>query len=148
MKRGGSVMGESLRTEVGQDPEYTRCALKNILLSTIGPCGGRVTREHAIIFAGKKVQEKWAIIPCCAAHHGVDQYQDAPTQARKEIRVWVALNRATDEEIQSVSKVENYSRRKAFLNQKYGRYISPPIPGKSVHILLVTGGDNAGITSD
>lgn len=121
-------MSDRLRKEVEEDSEYTRCSLQGLLLPLIGPCGGRVTREHAIIFAGKKVQEKWAIIPCCAAHHGVDLYQDAPTEARKEIRVWVALNRATDDEIHSVSKVENYSRRKSVLNDKYGTYLPPPIP--------------------
>lgn len=126
-------MSPALRKETGEDPEYLRCGLQGLLAPLIGPCGGRVTREHAIIFAGKKVQEKWAIIPCCAAHHGVDQYQDSPTMTHKEIRVWVALNRASEEELFRISKAVNYLREKDRLNAKYGVYVPPPIP-KPVHI--------------
>ena len=132
MKQTHTVMSARLRQEVGEDPEYTRCALQGLLRGVISPCGGRVTREHAIIFAGKKVQEKWAIPPICAAHHGVDAYQDAPTQTHKEIRVWVAVNRATDEELFRYSKAVNYLRERDRLNAKYGVYIAPPIPKPGV----------------
>lgn len=124
MKRGGSVMSPEVRKDVSADPEYTRCGIPD----AFGPHGGRVTREHSLIHAGKKIQEKWAIIPCCAAHHGVDSYQDAPTEAAKEIRVWVALNRATDEDLIRFSKAINYIRMRAYLNDKYGIYVPPPIP--------------------
>lgn len=128
MKRGGSVMSAELRTQIGKDPEYSRCALQGLLSDKIAPCAGRVTREHALIHAGKKIQERWAIIPCCAAHHGVDFYQDAPTEVSKEIRVWVALNRATDEELIRHSKVVKYLQMREYLNGKYGIYIPPVIP--------------------
>lgn len=128
-------MSPSLRKDVEKDPEYTRCAIQGMILQ-FGPCGGRVTREHAIIFAGRKVQEKWAIPPFCAAHHGVDLYQDAPTQVLKDVRVWAAVNRATDEELRAVSKVVNYLRERDRLNSKYGIYVLPPVPKP---------GDNVGI---
>lgn len=125
MKRGGSVMSKSLREEVGIDPEYSRCALQGL---QFGACGGRVTREHSLIHAERKIQERWAIIPCCAAHHGVDFFQDAPTEAPKDVRVWVALNRATDDELRPFSRVINYIRERARLNEKFGVYVPPPIP--------------------
>lgn len=125
MKRCGSIMSKSLREEVGTDPEYSRCALQGL---QFGTCGGRVTREHSLIHAGKKIQEKWAIIPCCAAHHGVDFWQDAPTEAPKDVRVWVALNRATDDELRPFSRVINYVRERDRLNAKFGPYVPPPIP--------------------
>lgn len=128
MKRGGSFMPKDVREDVGSDPEYSRCALQGLLLNLIGPCGGRPTREHALIHAGKKIQEKWAIPPICAAHHGVDQYQDAPTEAKKEIRVWVALNRATEDDLRRFSKAVNYIRMRQVLNDKYGEYVAPLIP--------------------
>lgn len=127
MKRSRTSMPAALRADVGQDPEYSRCALQGLLLSLVGPCDGRVTREHAVYYAGKKVQLKWAIPPICAKHHGVDSYQDGGTAA-KEIREWVALNRATDEELFSKSKVVNQARRRDYLNGKYGVYVAPPIP--------------------
>lgn len=122
-------MPPELREEIGNDPEYSRCALLGL---QFGPCGGRITREHALIHAGKKIQEHFAIIPCCAAHHGVDFFQDAPTEAPKEVRIWVALNRATDEDLYRFSKAINYQREKARLNEKFGTYTPPPIPDKPI----------------
>lgn len=121
-------MSQKLRKDVEDDPEYKRCALQGLLLDIIGPCAGRVTREHAMYYANKKIQEKWAIPPICAKHHGVDVYQDGTGHAPKEIRVWVALNRATDEDLLRFSKVVNYTRERSRLNDKYGDYVAPLIP--------------------
>jgi len=131
MSRKGSVMSKGLRKDVGEDPEYSRCGLQGLLSGIIGPCGGRVTREHAMYFKGSKVQKKWAIPPICACHHGVDQYQDGPGEAPKIIRQWVALNRATDEELREVSKAVDYIRERDRLNAIYGKYVPPPIPQSS-----------------
>ena len=124
-------MSPTLRSDVGSDPEYTRCGLQGLLRGIIGPCGGRVTREHAMYFKGSKVQKKWAIPPICACHHGVDQYQDGPGEAPKIIRQWVALNRATDEELREISKAVDYIRERDRLNDIYGKYVPPPIPQSS-----------------
>lgn len=129
MKRGGSVIPAKLRTEMNEDPEYTRCCLQGY-----HECAGRITREHALYYAGKKVQDRFAIIPLCAQGHGVDLFQDAGTVS-KEVRVWVALNRATDQELFSISKVVNYLREKDRLNEKYGTYAPPPIPQGPVAII-------------
>lgn len=122
-----TVIPPKLRKEMESDPEYSRCALQGLLQDRIGSCGGRVTREHALYYANRKIQEKYAIPPICAKHHGVDSYLDGGT-ASKEIRVWVALNRASDEQLQSISKVVNYPRERSRLNVIYGPYISPVIP--------------------
>lgn len=35
-----------------------------------GPdCSGRITWEHAVIYAGRQVNEKWAILFLCWYHH-------------------------------------------------------------------------------
>lgn len=122
-----SVIPQRIRREMEADPEYRRCALLGLLPALIGPCAGRITREHALYYSSKKVQEKYAIPPICAKHHGVDEYLDGGT-ASKEIRVWVALNRATEDELRSISKVINYTRERDRLNEIYGQYIYPPIP--------------------
>ena len=92
------------------------CALK-----ALGGCQGRITREHALIYAGKQIDEAWAIVKICARHHGVDQWQDAGT-LDKERNVWVALNKATDDELLQYSKVINYIDMRKRLNEKYGTY--------------------------
>lgn len=106
-----------LKKEMLADPEYKVCSL-------LGhhECGGRITLEHAIIFAGRQVQERWAIIPVCAAGQDVDHYQDSH-RMDKEMNRWVALNRATDDELRAISRATDYIRERARLNEKYGRYM-------------------------
>lgn len=110
-----------LRDALAKDPEYKRCALRGY-----HRCDGRITWEHAIIFAGKQLQARWAIIPLCARGHGVDEYQDAGT-IDKQKNHWVALNRATDEELRAISKATNYIHERKRLNEIYGEYVAPPV---------------------
>lgn len=107
---------ESLKNEILADPYYKKCARADE-----GNCKGRITWEHAFIFAGRQLNEKWAILPICAFHHDVDQFQDGGN-LNKEKHLWIALNRATDEEIQAVSRAVDYTRQRAYLNTKYGQW--------------------------
>lgn len=110
-----------LKKEMLADPEYARCSLLGY-----HTCGGRITLEHALIFAGRQIQQRFAIIPVCAAGQEVDLYQDAGTMDKKRNH-WVALNRANDEEIHSISKAFNYFRERERLNGIYGPYVPPPV---------------------
>ena len=83
-----------------------------------GPCGGRLTKEHAIIHRGRQLQEDWAIIDLCERHHGVNNYQDRGSLC-KEKNVRIALNRATNEQLLAISKVVDYIRLRDHLNEKY-----------------------------
>lgn len=131
MKSAPTVMSARVRKQV-DTPEYSRCGLQGMFEGTIGTCDGRITREHAMINAGRKIQEAWAIIPCCAKHHGVDHYQDAHTEAPKDMRVWVALNRATEAELLEYPR-SNYVQTRARLNQLYGPYMPPDVKNNSIH---------------
>lgn len=103
-----------LKANILADEYYSRCARE-----MDGGCGGRITWEHAIIFQGRQLNEKWAIIPLCAYHHAVDQFQDGQGLI-KEKNVWIALNRATEAELKAVSKATDYARLRDRLNMKYG----------------------------
>lgn len=85
-----------------------------------GGCAGRLTREHALIYAGRQIDEAWAIVFLCARHHAVDEYQDCG-DLQKEKNVWIALNQATDDELKKYSKVVPYIRERDRLNVKYGK---------------------------
>lgn len=120
-------MSPELRAEINADPEYSRCAVDlPMYVPLYGACEGRITREHAIIQAGSKLQRKWAIPPFCAKHHGVDQFQDGHMEVPKRVREWVAFNRATDEELMEFPK-SNYIREKELRNREFGEYVFPPI---------------------
>lgn len=114
---------KKLRQALATDPEYKVCAL-----SQYGECDGIITWEHAIIYANKQIQERWAIVPLCERHHGVNRYMDFHT-LDKDKNVWVALNRATDEELGRYSKVMDYRRMRKVLNAKFGEYKPPYILG-------------------
>lgn len=96
------------------DPYYKTCARK-----TDGGCDGRITFEHAIIYAGRQLQEKWAIVPICARHHEVDGYQDNG-DLDKARNVHIALNRATAGQLGAISKAINYIALRERLNTIYG----------------------------
>lgn len=85
-----------------------------------GGCDGRITWEHTLIYAGKQIDEVWAIIHLCAYHHEVDEFQDGGG-LNKEKNVWIALNRATDQELLKYSKAINYIRERDRLNKIYGK---------------------------
>ena len=107
---------ENLKQEILEDNFYKQCARKKE-----GNCRGRITWEHAIIYAGKQLNEKWAILPICAYHHEVDSYQDCG-DLNKEVHVWIALNRATEDELRNISKAINYLALRDRLNKLYGLY--------------------------
>jgi hypothetical protein len=111
---------QSVRKEISKDPRYTICSLMGVKGHV---CGGRITMEHALIYRGRQIQEKWAIIPVCAAGQEVDEYQDAHTMD-KEMNQWVAFNQATDEDLMRYPRAYFFRDRER-LNNKYGPYTFP-----------------------
>lgn len=103
------------RKIIDSDPYYRFCARADE-----GDCQGRITIEHAIIVAGRQLDEMWALLPICAYHHSVNQFQDCG-KMNKEKHEWLALNRATDEELEAISKAVDYKRKREYLNSIYGK---------------------------
>lgn len=102
--------------------EEDRIGIKRVCLrADEGNCSGRLTKEHAIIYAGKQLQEEWAILDICEFHHGVNNFQDRG-DLNKEKHIWIALNRATDEELIQISKGEDKIALRGRLNAIYGVY--------------------------
>lgn len=106
---------QKVRKEIANDPSYKLCKLKGLHGHV---CGGRITMEHALIYAGKQIQEKWAIISICASGQEVDFFQDAHTM-KKELNVWIALNQATTDDLARFPKA-SYRFQRDNLNAKYG----------------------------
>lgn len=118
MKQTKTVIPPKLRAQIEADPFYKSCALYG---QRDHVCEGRITREHALTYAGKSLQTLWAIIPLCAKAHDVDEFQDSHNMI-KSMNVWVALNRATDEELRMYSKAIDYVAYRDRLNRNYGPY--------------------------
>ena len=75
-------------------------------------CIGRMTFEHAWIYSGKQINEKWAIIILCEWAH-------LRKGLNKEINQWISLRHATADDLKKYPRVDWEQRRK-YLNQKYG----------------------------
>lgn len=108
---------KKLLHEMLDDPYYSVCARHD------PECDGRITLEHAIIVAGRQLNERWAIIPLCAWHHAVDQYQDGPG-LNKDINRLIALSRATTEELLAYPR-SNFIRERDYLLAKYPDAFAP-----------------------
>jgi len=84
-------------------------------------CAGRITKEHALYFAGRQLQDEEAILDICAYHHGVDEFQDRGG-LDKERNVWIALNRMPEARLVVLSKAVDQVALRDRLNKKYGAY--------------------------
>lgn len=89
--------------------------------SNEGNCAGRLTKEHALYYAGKQIQEDWAILDICEFHHGVGPFQDRGDM-QKEKHTWIALNLAPEDRLRAFSKAEDKIAIRDRLNAKYGGY--------------------------
>lgn len=116
-----NALPTKLRRELASDPYYRTCARAGIHEHR---CAGRITWEHSMYFGGSQLQKRWCIIPLCAKAHNVDEWQDRGDMD-KEVNVWIALNRATQEEILEVSKGRDYFLYRGYLNRRFGQYIAP-----------------------
>ncbi len=101
--------------------EDLRGVVRECMRADEGNCQGRLTKEHSIIYAGKQLQEEWAILDICEFHHGVNNFQDRG-DLNKEKHVWIALNRATSDELRALSKCIDQVALRDRLNLIYGVY--------------------------
>lgn len=68
-----------------------------------GTCKGRLTKEHVFIYAGKQIQELWAIIDLCEFHHAVNGYMDCG-DLRKRVNEVISAAKATEDDLKKYPK--------------------------------------------
>lgn len=138
-------MPKKLREDLAAEPFYHSCARAAALhdhecqRDPLRP-NKPVDWEHALIYAGRQVQKRFAIIPICWwAHRGPG--------LNKEINIWIALNRATEDELLELSHKggRDYFRYRAFLNARYGVYNPVENAGTSIGINYGYPGDNEAV---
>lgn len=97
-----------LRSKMAADPFMKRCCIT-------GSTWGKIDWHHNLIYAGRQVNEDWAILPLLRSVH--DRISDPEIKDKCD---WVMLNRATDEQLEPYCKVVNLIRRRTILNSIYG----------------------------
>ena len=60
---------ENMKREILANPFYKVCCLKD------EDCKGRIEWHHNFIYAGRQVNEIWAILPLCVFHHGLEKWK-------------------------------------------------------------------------
>lgn len=91
---------------MAKDPYYSRCARQG------ADCHGRITWEHAMYFSGRKIQDRWAIIPLCWYHH-------LGSGLNKRINEFLALRRASEADLAKYPK-SNFKQMRTYLEKQYG----------------------------
>lgn len=76
-----------------------------------GNCHGRLTKEHVFMYAGRQIQELWAIIDLCEYHHAVGNYMDRGA-LNKRVNEAIASKRADSEQRKKYPRLpwERYDR--------------------------------------
>lgn len=103
-----------MRVQMSENPFYKNCCYAYFTGDT--NCSGKIEWHHNLIYAGQRVNEIFAILPVCQYHHRL-----ADTSEIRMVLDWIMLNRATDLELQTYSKAENYFEKKQRLNKIYGK---------------------------
>ena len=80
-------------------------------------CSAKIEWEHCWLYAGKQIQEEWAIIPCCYFHHrgnGLDKDFNRYQSLVKAFKLLGSL----DEIIKKYPK-KNWKQEWEYLKNKY-----------------------------
>ena len=59
-----SKIPPDIREQLSDDPFMTYC-----IAGDGWDCDGRIEWQHALTYAGRRVNELWAILPMCSLHH-------------------------------------------------------------------------------
>ena len=94
------MIPKKLLNEILEDKFYKKCCLT-------GKSYGKIDFHHNLIFAGKQVQEKFAILP---VHNSIHQYHNGLTSEVKEKLNRIMVSRMTEEQLDYYSKAVNYKR--------------------------------------
>ena len=82
-----------------------------------GTCKGRLTLDHVWIYAGRQIDEHWAILWTCAFHHDVDQFQGGGNLDR-DLSKYVSLKKATTQDLAKYPK-KDWQQEIKRLKEKY-----------------------------
>ena len=94
----------AMRNQMSADPFMAHCIYPG--------CGGKPEWEHAWIYAGRQINEPWAIVPCCTYHHRGDGLD-------KDYNRYRSLIRADIDDLCSRMPKKNWRQELKYLKSKY-----------------------------
>ena len=105
---------KKLKEEMGADTFYKKCCISGIKSR---PPYSIIEWHHGFRWQGKRLNEKWAIVPLLKEIH-----RKADTRTVKEKIDWIILNRADETTLKKYSKAEYLIKKRDRLNKIYGTY--------------------------
>jgi hypothetical protein len=94
------------RNEMSEDPFMKRCCIRD------ENCDGRINWHHHQKYCGRRISDKFSILPVCEFHHRWEAgYKDKLN--------WIMINRMTKEDFEKYPKIK-WSVLKSYLKKKYG----------------------------
>lgn len=105
---------KKLREQLAADPFYTRCCVTGLYAQP----SDRIEWHHNMIFAGRQVQARFAILPVLASIHRV-----AALPEIKDKLDWVMVNRMSGEDLELYGKGVDWIHRLEWLNYVFGQWV-------------------------
>jgi|SRR5882757_5610643 len=100
---------KEMKEIMAADPFYKECCSRN------STCKGRIEWHHVFIYAGRQINEPWAIIPLCKHHHDLV----SSSSEFKEQCELISLKRASSSDFAKYPK-RDWHYIKNYLTQVYG----------------------------
>ena len=97
-----------VRVRLANDPFMKFC-----IKAGSGECRGAVQWHHAWEYAGRQIQEWWAIVPLCHYHH-------KPGVLDNDYAQFIGLRRATYEELKKYHRID-WQQLRIYLLKKYAK---------------------------
>ena len=104
---------------MAEDPFYLKCCATG----ERGTRGDPVEWHHNLIFAGRQVQEAFAILPIKRSLHAQAHLPEVKDQLD-----WIMLSRASQEQLDRYSKAIDLRARLATLEDYFGEYSPQETP--------------------
>lgn len=105
---------KKLREQLAVDMFYSRCCITGLPSQP----GDRIEWHHNMIFAGKQVQERFAILPVLSSIHRRANEPDI-----KDKLDWIMLSRMTTTDLYMYGKGINWFNRLERLEDKFGKFV-------------------------
>ena len=109
-------MPRALRIDLNADPWMHKCCLA---VFAWHHCAGPIEWEHRWKYAGKRIQERWAILPVCKYGHEIKTRgtNDRGAQIIKDELARISLSRATAEDLAKYPRF-NWAQEKERLGMR------------------------------
>ena len=102
---------KALRDKIAKNPFMETCIHK--FHHSCNGCEGEITWEHSHLYGGSRINEEWAIVPCCRKHNvGV-------TGTEKDFNKFVALERCNISEIEKIYPRYDWRQEYTRLRKKF-----------------------------